>query len=486
MHAAVSSRTVTTIPIGDGWWGSERQQRSNDTGIYQFTVETSDEEIKDLHQRLDRARYTDALVDSQFNYGFNSAYLQRIASYWRNQFDWNGQVDVLNKYPHFKTRIEGLDVHFLHMSSPHVPDGQAVQPVMLVHGWPGSFFEFYKMLPFLLQREDGLAFEVICPSIPGFGYSDAPQQQGFDTLAAARVFLKLMERLGHSQFYLQGGDWGSIITNNMAQMRPESVKGLHLNMFNVPFGGPAMFLSLLLGSYLPSLVGFSKEDVKRLYPVEKNFHALLRETGYLHMQATKPDTAGCGLNDSPVGLAAYILEKFSAWTDSENRNLEDGGLERKYQLDDLLTNVMIYWTTGSIIPSMRFYRENLKENILKRVDARTGVYVPTGLAAFPEELFHCPPPWARRKYQNILSYSFMPRGGHFAAFEEPQLLADDFRKFVMAVESKAKHVFLCCVMATPADLPSVLQGRTPGGMLLVFQFTPERDVEKVEDPVLEL
>ncbi|XP_046900238.1 epoxide hydrolase 1-like [Hypomesus transpacificus] len=434
----VGARTVTTIPIGDGWWGSERQQRSNDTKIYKFTVETSDEEIKDLHHRLDRARYTDALVDSQFNYGFNSAYLQRIASYWRNQFDWNGQVDVLNKYPPFKTRIEGLNVHFLRMSSPHVPDRQAVQPVMLVHGWPGSFFEFYKMLPFLLQREDGLAFEVICPSIPGFGYSDAPQQQGSDTSAAARVFFKLMERLGHNQFYLQGGDWGSIIANNMAQMKPESVKGLHLNMFNVPFGGLAMFLSLLLGSYLPSLVGFSKEDVKRLYPVEKNLHALLRETGYLHIQATKPDTAGCGLNDSPVGLVAYILEKFSTWTDSENSNLEDGGLERKYQLDDLLTNVMIYWTTGSIIPSMRFYRENLKENILKRVDARTGVYVPTGLASFPGELFHCPPPWARRKYQNILSYSFMPRGGHFSAFEEPQLLADDFRKFVMAVESKAK------------------------------------------------
>lgn len=198
-------------------------------------------------------------------------------------------------------------------------------------------------------------------------------------------------------------------------------------------------ISLLLGRYLPFLVGMTREDVRRLYPYfEKNVYEMLRESGYLHIQATKPDTAGCGVNDSPVGLAAYILEKFSTWTDKQNRDLEDGGLERKYSLDDLLTNVMIYWTTGSIVSSMRFYKENLKSDPQKRIDSKTGIYVPMGFAAFPHELLHCPKAWARWRFKDLRSYSYMSSGGHFAAFEEPKLLADDFVQFVRKVESKKK------------------------------------------------
>ncbi|XP_076140331.1 epoxide hydrolase 1-like [Alosa pseudoharengus] len=435
-------REVSTVPMGDGWWlsGKSEMAAEEDTQIYPFTVTTSDEEIQDLHRRLDQTRPVEGLEDACFQYGFNPAYLQRVISYWRSQFDWKKQVAVLNQYPHFKTKIEGLDVHFLRCT-PASPGsvGCVVRPLLLVHGWPGSFYEFYRLLPLLLEPQDGLAFEVICPSIPGYGYSQAPQVKGFNTLAAARVFLKLMERLGHSEFYLQGGDWGSIITTNMAQMKPECVRGLHLNMFNVTSGGVGMVMSLLLGPYVPSLVGLSQEDTRRLFPyVEKNLHTLLRETGYLHIQATRPDTAGRALNDSPVGLAAYILEKFSCWTNSQNKDMEDGGLERKFSLDDLLTNVMIYWTTRSITSSMRFYKENFSENIQKRVDSKVSVSVPTGLAAFPQELFHTPRSWARRKFRNILSYSYMPSGGHFAAFEEPQLLANDFREFVRKVENLQK------------------------------------------------
>ncbi|KAI1886361.1 hypothetical protein AGOR_G00213230 [Albula goreensis] len=429
-------RKVHTVPLGDGWWGPGTKPLSEDKNIYSFSVKTSDEEIQDLHRRIDQTRFTDPLEDARFHYGFNSTYLKTVVSYWRNQFDWKEQVKVLNKYPHFKTKIEGLDVHFIHVRPSHLPDGQVARPLMLVHGWPGSFFEFYKILPLLTDAQDGLPFEVICPSIPGYGFSEAPHKQGFNSLACARIFLKLMERLGYSEFYLQGGDWGSLITTNMAQMKPECVKGLHVNMFNVTRGGLSMLLSLVIGAYLPFLVGFTREDVRRLFPyMERNVFEILRETGYLHIQGTKPDTAGCGVNDSPVGLAAYILEKFSTWTDFQNRDLEDGGLERKFTLDDLLTNVMLYWTTGSIVSSMRFYKENLKKDMQKRVDSRTGVFVPTGLAAFPNELMHCPLPWARYKYKNIRSYSYMPRGGHFAAFEEPELLANDFKQFVRRVEN---------------------------------------------------
>uniref|UniRef100_A0A3B1IPW8 Epoxide hydrolase 1 n=1 Tax=Astyanax mexicanus TaxID=7994 RepID=A0A3B1IPW8_ASTMX len=254
-------------------------------------------------------------------------------------------------------------------------------------------------------------------------------------MAAARIFLKLMERLGFSKFYLQGGDWGSIIATNMAQMKPDSLKGLHLNMFPVTNVNPVILVSLLLGSRFPSLVGFSQKDVKLLYPyMQKNIFSMLKETGYLHIQATKPDTAGnlvllllhvvCFsfiVQPLNVLLMLFILFHF-----------------RKFSLDDLLTNVMIYWTTGSIVSSMRFYKENFKGSLLKRVDARASVHVPTGLAAFPEDLVHCPPLWARQKYRNVVSYSYMPCGGHFAALEEPQLLADDIRQFVTKVEMHKK------------------------------------------------
>ncbi|XP_036978745.1 epoxide hydrolase 1-like [Acanthopagrus latus] len=426
-------REVKSIPLGEGWWGAGEKPLLEDEKVYPFKVQTSDEEIKDLHERIDRARYSDPLEDGGFHYGFNSTHLKKVVSYWRHEFDWKKQVSVLNKYPHFKTKIEGLDVHFIHVRPPH-RENQKVLPLMLVHGWPGSFYEFYKILPLLTENQDGLAFEVICPSIPGYGFSDAPRKQGFDSLAAARVFLTLMERLGFSQFYLQGGDWGSLITTNMAQMKPQCVKGLHLNMLNSNRGFKVL-MSLMIGPYLPFLVGLSREDVRRLFPFfEKNVWEILRESGYLHIQATKPDTAGCGVNDSPVGLAAYILEKFSSWTDLSNRNLMDGGLERKFSLDDLLTNVMIYWTTSSIVSSMRFYKENLKSNPNNRIDAKTGIFVPTGLATFPHELMHCPKSWAQIRYRNIYSYTLMPRGGHFAAFEEPQLLADDVIQFIKKVE----------------------------------------------------
>lgn len=422
-----------TIPLGEGWWGAGVKPLSEDPKIYSFKVETSDKEIQDLHERIDRTRFSEPLEDSAFHYGFNSTYLKKVVSYWRHEFDWKKQVDVLNKYPHYKTKIEGLDVHFIHVR-PQYRAHQKVLPLMLVHGWPGSFYEFYKIIPLLTQNQDDVAFEVICPSIPGYGFSDAPHKKGFNSLAAARILLTLMERLGFSQFYLQGGDWGSLITTNMAQMKPECVKGLHLNMC-MSRRGFKVLLSLLIGPYLPFLVGLTREDVRRLFPFfEKNVWEMLRESGYMHIQGTKPDTAGCGVNDSPVGLAAYLLEKFSTWTDFNNRGLEDGGLERKYSLDELLTAVMIYWTTGSIVSSMRFYKENFNTNPEKRVDGLTDVYVPTGLAAFPNELMHCPESWAKNKYRNIHSYTFMPRGGHFAAFEEPQLLADDIVKFVRKVE----------------------------------------------------
>uniref|UniRef100_A0A1W7RHJ6 Epoxide hydrolase n=1 Tax=Agkistrodon contortrix contortrix TaxID=8713 RepID=A0A1W7RHJ6_AGKCO len=438
----LTRRRMKTLEIGDGWWGlGEKPSRSQENQMIRpFQVTTSEKEIQDLYRRLDQTRYTPPLEGAAFHYGFNSNYLQKVVTYWRNQFDWKKQVKILNQYPHYKTTIEGIEVHFIHVKPSHILEDQIVRPLLMVHGWPGSFYEFYKIIPLLINppgrvsNSEDVVFEIICPSIPGYGFSEPPHHQGFNSLAAARIFHKLMQRLGFEEYYLQGGDWGSQITMNMAQMLPKSVKGLHVNMVFISKYDLGAMVSLLLGAYVPWLVGLTREDARRMFPFFKHMYHILRESGYMHIQATKPDTAGCGLNDSPVGLAAYILEKFSTWTDKSFLNMEDGNLERKYTLDELLTNIMIYWVTSSIVPSMRLYKENLSKDPSTAPDAKIAVYVPTGIAAFPNELLHCPRSWAKKKFKNIVTYTYMPRGGHFAAFEEPELLAQDIRQFVKKVE----------------------------------------------------
>ncbi|XP_053163720.1 epoxide hydrolase 1 [Hemicordylus capensis] len=441
IYLYMTKKKEETLPMGEGWWGKgQKPDSEEDTTIHPFMVETSEAEINDLHRRLDQARFTEPLENSNFRYGFNSTHLQKVISYWRNQFNWKKQVEVLNKFPQFKTKIEGIDVHFLHIKPLHLPDGQSTKPLLMVHGWPGSFYEFYKIIPLLIDPANhGLSdkhiFEVICPSIPGYGFSEAPHKKGFDTVCAARVFYKLMHRLGFSEFYLQGGDWGSVICTNLAQIAPSHVKGLHLNMAVNTALRFKELLSIPLGPYFPKLFGFQDEDIKLIFPFkEKMINKALMETGYMHIQATKPDTVGCGLNDSPVGLAAYILEKFSTWTDESFRNLEDGGLEKMFTLNDLLTNVMIYWVSGCIVSSMRLYKEALGKGIGTQKHEKLPVHVPTGIAAFPSDLVHYPRLWVEQKYRNLVSFNFMARGGHFAALEEPELLAADILQFVAKVE----------------------------------------------------
>ncbi|XP_059501085.1 epoxide hydrolase 1-like isoform X3 [Stegostoma tigrinum] len=352
-----------TIPEGDGWWGArERQDTQEDETVHSFTIETFEEMIQDLHYRLDHTRFTPPLEDSRFQYGFNSNYLRKVVSYWRKDYNWKKQLEILNQFPHFRTRIEGIDIHFVHVKPRYLPSGQTAIPLMMIHGWPGSFYEFYKIIPQLtdpvshsLSQQE--TFEIICPSIPGYGFSEAPHKKGFNSIAAARVFCKLMRRLGFDRFYVQGGDWGSLIATNMAQMKPQNVKGIHLNFFPNSRMGLKILPSLLLG--------------------------------------------------------------------------------RKFSLDELLTNVMIYWVSGSITSSMRLYKENLGADFQNRVDDKVGVYVPVGMAAFPNELIYIPLAWARQKYKKIMTFSYMSCGGHFAAFEEPDLLAEDLRNFVQTVEKSS-------------------------------------------------
>ncbi|XP_040286492.1 epoxide hydrolase 1 [Bufo bufo] len=435
-------RKDETLPMGDGWWGAGPRKNDESEEIHPFKIETSEEELKDLFRRIDETRFTEPLEGSRFNYGFNSKHLKKVVSYWKEGFNWKKQLEILNQYPHFKTKIEGIDIHFLHAKPKNLPAGRRAKPLLMVHGWPGSFYEFYKIIPLLTDpASHGLSeehiFEVICPSIPGYGFSEASHKQGCDSVAVARIFYKLMRRLGFQEFYAQGGDWGSMICTILAQIAPSNVKGLHLNMVFLSSGSLTVVLSIFLGRWFPGLFGFDQEDLRRMFPfVKKFFYHPMKESGYMHIQATKPDTAGCGLNSSPVGLAAYILEKFSTWTDPDFRDYEDGGLEKKYTLDDLLTNVMIYWLTGSIVSSMRLYKENLGKGLGTAKHDKLPVKVPTGIAAFPNDLLHCPRLWAKQKFLDIVSFNNMPRGGHFAAFEEPELMAKDIQQFVRKVEQK--------------------------------------------------
>ncbi|XP_033100246.1 epoxide hydrolase 1-like [Anneissia japonica] len=406
-----------------------------DESISPFEIKLGSSALNDLKSRIRNARFAEGLEDSQFHYGTRPEYMRKVAKYWLSSYNWTKEQEEINKFAHFKTSIEGLDIHFMHIK-PNLQPGQKAIPLMMLHGWPGSFYEFLKIAPMMTdplahggQSDD--VFELICPTIPGFTFSEASHKKGLNALAVARIYDKLMKRLGFDKYYIQGGDWGAAIVTKMALIAPKSILGLHTNMATprVPFQP----LLLLIGSYFPNLVFSSKDDQEKVFPVGEKFTDLLLETGYMHIQATKPDTIGQALDDSPIGLAAYILEKFSTGTNKHNRNRDDGGIEENWKLDEVLTNIMLYWMTNSMTTAMRFYKENIAELFQEPIYEIT---VPTAVADFPNEFNRPPEQWTRKQFVDLVQFSIMPRGGHFAAFEVPSLLAQDIRKFVKAVEAR--------------------------------------------------
>ncbi|XP_077485684.1 epoxide hydrolase 1-like isoform X2 [Amblyomma americanum] len=422
-----------------GYWGpatvkNVRAAPEDDPTIYRFTVHAPEEALADLRRRLAATRFVEPLRDSRFEYGFNAHELRRVVDHWKDRFDWRAQEQRLNAYAHYHTTIEGIRVHFMY-ARPRPEPKTKVYTLLLIHGWPGSVVEFLKIAGQLAQPKEGIAFEVVCPSIPGYGFSEAPHRQGFNGLEAARVFVKLMDRLGRNKFYVQGGDWGALIARLMATYYPHRVLGAHMNMMEVEMS-PLVGLKLLVGSFFPQLVLAEGEKLEAAHvlPVWPKLRQLLRESGYMHLQGTKPDTIGLALLNSPAGLAAYLLEKFSTWTRGANVHREDGGLAEKYTYDELLTNVMLYWLTDSIGSSMRFYKENFDAGMGR--PTRVPVAVPTGLSVFPEELIAFPKSFVGHTYHDVVLFEQHPRGGHFAAFEEPELLERDVRRFVAAVEAR--------------------------------------------------
>lgn len=375
--------------------------------IRPFTIHVSDAAIKDLKERLKSPRILEPLQGDGWTYGTDVRYLKELVAYWRDRFDWRAQERRLNRLEQFTTDVDGVTLHFVHRRSTHANP----LPLLITHGWPGSFLEFEKIIPLLTDPPAGaLAFDVVAPSIPGFAFSGKPREPGFGPQRVGAVEAKLMARLGYARYGVQGGDWGSIISQQIARDDAAHVAGLHMNMCRTapPAGDPS--------------AGLSDAEKARL----KEADAWQSEgRGYSDIQSTRPQTIGIALNASPVALAAWIVEKFQAWCDC------DGHPEKVFTKDELLTNISLYWFTESAASSARIYYETRHPTAPannRRVDA------PTACADFPREVIWSPRKWFEPRF-HITRWTMMPRGGHFAAWEQPQLLADDIRAFFTSVQA---------------------------------------------------
>jgi microsomal epoxide hydrolase len=372
-----------------------------------FRIEVSDAVLKDLQERLARTRLPDEVPDTAWEYGTNLAYMRELLDYWRTKYDWRAHEAALNRFKHFTAEVDGLKIHFIREEG----RGPNPKPLLLVHGWPGSIYEFMDIIPMLIDpvAHGGDArdsFTVIAPSLPGYGFSGHPTARAMNIQAIADIFHKLMtEVLGYKRYAAQGGDWGSAIVSRIGEVFQSHLFGIHLNMIAA---GPAE------GRNAGDLTA---EEKVFLGDIEKFRQG---ETGYQWIQGTKPQTLAYGLNDSPAGLCAWIVEKFRTWSDCH------GVVENSFTKDQLLTNVMIYWITQTINSSTRLYYE--ARHHPWRLKPGTRIETPTGIAIFPGEMIRPPRHWAERIY-NVKRWTMMPKGGHFAAMEEPELLANEIRAY---------------------------------------------------------
>ncbi|HEY3696477.1 epoxide hydrolase family protein [Phenylobacterium sp.] len=385
--------------------------------ITPFRIETPEAVLSDLRERLGRTRFPDQLNDAGWDYGADLHYVKELCDYWRDRFDWRAAEARFNAFPQFVTEIDGERLHFYHARS---PEADAL-PLIITHGWPGSVAEFLDVLgplsdPAAHGGDARDAFHVIAPSIPGYGFSGPTKKPGFNAKRAAEVNTVLMERLGYPRYGAQGGDWGSAISSQMAAAHPERLVGLHLNFIG---GRPA-------DPGNPH-AGLSAEEIEYL-ATKADYNA--HETGYQAIQSTKPQSLAYGLTDSPAGLAAWIVEKFHAWSDC------GGDVETVYSKDRLLENIMLYWVTGTINASMRMYYESMGPG--RRAPGYGGrIETPTGHARYPAEVRRTPRSWAEQMY-NIVHWTKMPKGGHFAAMEQPELFVEDVRSFFRPLRQPAK------------------------------------------------
>jgi pimeloyl-ACP methyl ester carboxylesterase len=366
-----------------------------------FAYHAPQSALDDLRRRLAQARWPEREPVGDWSQGVPLARLRALVEYWRTDYDWRRCEATLNGFDQYRTAIDGLDIHFLHVRSPQAD----ALPILITHGWPGSVIEFFEIIRPLTDpaahggnAED--AFHVVAPSLPGFGFSGKPAERGWNAERIARAWAELMHRLGYDRYVAQGGDWGSVVATEMARQRAAGLAGIHLNMpFVMPHPIPTE--------------GVSAEEQRAVQAFQR---FLSDGFGYFHLQATRPQTIGYALTDSPVGQAAWIYEKFHAWTDN------DGDPEDALTRDEMLDNITLYWLTQTAASSARMYLENAAV-----IGAPPVIEIPVGCSIFPREIVPAPRSWAERVYPNLIHWNELDRGGHFAAFEQPELFTQELR-----------------------------------------------------------
>ncbi len=370
--------------------------------ITPFQVDVGAEQVEDLRARLAHTRWPEPEPVGDWSQGMPLAYARELCEYWATEYDMGRVSGRLNAFPQFRTRIDGLDVHFLHVRSPH-PDAV---PLVITHGWPGSVVEFLAAIGPLVDPpayggEAADAFHVVCPSLPGYGFSGKPAETGWGVERTARAWKELMGRLGYERYLAQGGDWGAAVTAALVAVAGESVAGIHLNF------------AIVDQEAVAEPTAEETEYLRRLREFRK------RGNGYAIQQSTRPQTLGYGLVDSPAAQCAWIVEKFNAWSDG------DGHPEDSFSRDDLLDNVMVYWVTASGASAARMYWESFRSEFAAA--RRSRVEVPTAYSRFPREIVLLSERMVRSRYPDLRYYNGVARGGHFAAFEEPGLFVEEVR-----------------------------------------------------------
>jgi pimeloyl-ACP methyl ester carboxylesterase len=375
-----------------------------------FKVAIPERELIDLRNRVRATRWPDKEIVSDRSQGVQLAKLQPLVEYWGTDYDWRKAEAKLNAYPQFMTKIDGLDIHFIHVRSRHAN----AMPLLITHGWPGSVFELLKTIDPLTNPtahggrvED--AFDVVIPSMPGYGFSQRPTTTGWGPERMGRAWDVLMKRLGYQRYVAQGGDWGSVVADVMAAQRPAGLLGIHVNMpATVP---PDIAEVLRVGGAAPA--GLSADE-KIAFDMMDAFYK--KGVGYSGMMVTRPQTLGYSLNDSPVGLAAWFYDKFAEWTHS------GGDPERALTRDEMLDDITLYWFTGTATSGARLYWENNANNF-----NAVNISLPAAITVFPGEIYRTPKSWAERAYHKLIYFNVVDKGGHFAAWEQPELFARELR-----------------------------------------------------------
>lgn len=404
---ATRSFPVPNVDLNQYWGPGASNQYQEDKTIKRQEIFYEDASINALRDKLNQSlTLHNPLEGMTHEYGISAFTVIDFVDYWRDEYmpKWSKRQELLNTVPHFQTQIQGLRIHFIHIK-PSKVKGTIVIPMLLLHGWPGSVREFYDFFPLLTTPNDNsnYVFEVIAPSLPGFGWSEASAKPGFGPVEISVVLRNLMIRLGHERFMVQGGDWGSLIGSNIATLFPENVIGYHSNYCTM-----RSTLSIMKGavaSFYPSAF-IDKEYESFIFPIMEKYKFLLIESGYFHIHATKPDTIGIALTKNPVGLAAYILEKVIT-------------LYPDYNIDAILDNIMIYYLTNSATTSARIYAEAMTKSQLSYEMNRVETNVPTACARFVNDIMHCLDWQLTDKYTNLVQSTYHKTGGHFAALEVP-------------------------------------------------------------------